>query len=98
MVGTNNHEHTAEQVAGGIKAIIECIREKQPQALVLVLVSHTSCFWKFSVKAKDDPWIQRFQNWVDRNALSSNASLGVNISFPPGFLFLKSLNDSEGNS
>lgn len=38
-VGTNNHGHTAEQVAGGIKAIVQLVNQRQPQARVVVLVS-----------------------------------------------------------
>ncbi|KAK4317187.1 hypothetical protein Pmani_011716 [Petrolisthes manimaculis] len=37
LVGTNNHEHTAAEVAGGIAEICNTIREKQPQAYVIVL-------------------------------------------------------------
>lgn len=37
-VGTNNHGHTAEQVTGGIKAIVELVNQRQPQARVVVLV------------------------------------------------------------
>lgn len=37
-VGTNNHGHTAEQVAGGIQAIVQLVNERQPQARVVVLV------------------------------------------------------------
>lgn len=37
-VGTNNHGHTAEQVAGGIKAIVQLVNQRQPQARVVVLV------------------------------------------------------------
>jgi len=37
-VGTNNHGHTAEQVTGGIKAIVQLVNERQPQARVVVLV------------------------------------------------------------
>ncbi|XP_011839499.1 PREDICTED: platelet-activating factor acetylhydrolase IB subunit gamma [Mandrillus leucophaeus] len=36
-VGTNNHGHTAEQVTGGIKAIVQLVNERQPQARVVVL-------------------------------------------------------------
>ncbi|XP_062818779.1 platelet-activating factor acetylhydrolase IB subunit alpha1 [Anolis carolinensis] len=36
-VGTNNHGHTAEQVTGGIEAIVRLVREQQPQAQVVVL-------------------------------------------------------------
>ncbi|XP_026337992.1 platelet-activating factor acetylhydrolase IB subunit alpha1 isoform X2 [Ursus americanus] len=36
-VGTNNHGHTAEQVTGGIKAIVELVNQRQPQARVVVL-------------------------------------------------------------
>nr|KAF6286179.1 platelet activating factor acetylhydrolase 1b catalytic subunit 3 [Myotis myotis] len=36
-VGTNNHGHTAEQVAGGIKAIVQLVNQRQPQARVVVL-------------------------------------------------------------
>lgn len=37
-VGTNNHGHTAEQVTGGIKAIVDLVNQRQPQARVVVLV------------------------------------------------------------
>lgn len=37
-VGTNNHDHTAEQVTGGIKAIVQLVNQRQPQARVVVLV------------------------------------------------------------
>lgn len=36
-VGTNNHSHTAEQVTGGIKAIVQLVNKLQPQARVVVL-------------------------------------------------------------
>uniref|UniRef100_A0A8C8SN59 Platelet-activating factor acetylhydrolase IB subunit alpha1 n=2 Tax=Pelusios castaneus TaxID=367368 RepID=A0A8C8SN59_9SAUR len=36
-VGTNNQGHTAEQVAGGIEAIIHLLQQQQPQARVVVL-------------------------------------------------------------
>ncbi|XP_051901393.1 platelet-activating factor acetylhydrolase IB subunit alpha1-like [Pristis pectinata] len=36
-VGTNNHGHTAEQVAGGIEAIVRLLNQRQPQARVIVL-------------------------------------------------------------
>lgn len=37
-VGTNNHENTAEEVAGGIEAIVQLINTRQPQAKIIVLV------------------------------------------------------------
>jgi len=37
LVGTNNHGHTPEMISDGIVAIVELIREKQPQAHVLTL-------------------------------------------------------------
>nr|XP_036869883.1 platelet-activating factor acetylhydrolase IB subunit gamma isoform X2 [Manis javanica]XP_036869884.1 platelet-activating factor acetylhydrolase IB subunit gamma isoform X2 [Manis javanica] len=37
-VGTNNHGHTAEQVTGGIKAIVQLVNQRQPQARVVVLL------------------------------------------------------------
>ncbi|XP_028664337.1 platelet-activating factor acetylhydrolase IB subunit beta [Erpetoichthys calabaricus] len=36
-IGTNNYEHTAEQIAGGIQAIIHLVNKLQPQAKVVVL-------------------------------------------------------------
>ncbi|XP_061596905.1 platelet-activating factor acetylhydrolase IB subunit beta [Cololabis saira] len=36
-VGTNNHEHTAEQVAGGILAIAELLTSRLPKAKIIVL-------------------------------------------------------------
>uniref|UniRef100_A0A8I4A445 Platelet-activating factor acetylhydrolase IB subunit alpha2 n=1 Tax=Callithrix jacchus TaxID=9483 RepID=A0A8I4A445_CALJA len=36
-VGTNNHENTAEEVAGGIEAIVKLINTRQPQAKIIVL-------------------------------------------------------------
>lgn len=38
-VGTNNHEHTAEQVAGGILAIAQLLTSRLPKAKIVVLVS-----------------------------------------------------------
>ncbi|XP_062912820.1 platelet-activating factor acetylhydrolase IB subunit gamma [Mobula hypostoma] len=35
--GTNNHGHTAEQVADGIEAIVRLLNQRQPQAHVIVL-------------------------------------------------------------
>lgn len=37
LVGTNNHEHTAAEVAGGIMEICRTIREKQPQTYIVAL-------------------------------------------------------------
>lgn len=39
LIGTNNNGHTAEQICGGIEAIVDSITERQPQAHILVLVS-----------------------------------------------------------
>ncbi|TNM85041.1 platelet-activating factor acetylhydrolase IB subunit alpha2 [Takifugu rubripes] len=36
-VGTNNYQHTAEQVAGGILAIAELLRSRFPKAKIIVL-------------------------------------------------------------
>ncbi|XP_043534343.1 platelet-activating factor acetylhydrolase IB subunit alpha1-like [Chiloscyllium plagiosum] len=36
-VGTNNHGHTAEQVAGGIEAIVHLMIQQQPLAKIIVL-------------------------------------------------------------
>ncbi|XP_075696433.1 platelet-activating factor acetylhydrolase IB subunit alpha1 isoform X2 [Rhinoderma darwinii] len=36
-VGTHNMGHTAEQIAGGIKAIVRCMQKRQQQAKVVVL-------------------------------------------------------------
>ncbi|KAM5246187.1 platelet-activating factor acetylhydrolase IB subunit alpha2 isoform 1-T1 [Ctenodactylus gundi] len=41
-VGTNNHENTAEEVAGGIEAIVQLINTRQPQAKIIVLVDRPS--------------------------------------------------------
>ena len=41
LCGTNNHSHTAHEVAGGIKALIETARDKQPAAFIIVCVSKT---------------------------------------------------------
>ncbi|XP_056398624.1 platelet-activating factor acetylhydrolase IB subunit alpha1 isoform X2 [Hyla sarda] len=36
-VGTYNFCHTAEQIAGGVQAIVRCMEQRQPQAKVIVL-------------------------------------------------------------
>ena len=38
MCGTNNHGDSAADIAEGIKAICSLIRDKQPQAYLVVLV------------------------------------------------------------
>ncbi|GAB1610100.1 platelet-activating factor acetylhydrolase IB subunit gamma-like [Argonauta hians] len=37
LIGTNNHEHTAEEVCEGILKIAETITEKQPQSNIIVM-------------------------------------------------------------
>ncbi|XP_053655744.1 platelet-activating factor acetylhydrolase IB subunit alpha2 [Cherax quadricarinatus] len=37
LVGTNNHDHSADEVAEGITEIFQAIREKQPQAYIVIL-------------------------------------------------------------
>lgn len=37
-VGTNNHEHTAEQVAGGIVSIVQLLISRLPKAKIVILV------------------------------------------------------------
>jgi len=37
LVGTNNHGDTPQQIADGLKAICSLIRDRQPQAFVIVL-------------------------------------------------------------
>ena len=39
MIGTNNHGDSAADIAEGIAAICDLIKEKQPQAYLVVLVS-----------------------------------------------------------
>lgn len=39
LVGTNNHGHSAQEVAGGITEICHTIRDKQPKSYIIVLVS-----------------------------------------------------------
>ncbi len=46
MCGTNNHDHSAEQVTDAILTIVRYIKEKQPQATVIVVVS-TADYFKF---------------------------------------------------
>jgi hypothetical protein len=36
-VGTNNHGDSAEEIADGIRAIINLIKDKQPQAFLVSL-------------------------------------------------------------
>nr|ACI69705.1 Platelet-activating factor acetylhydrolase IB subunit gamma [Salmo salar] len=43
-VGTHNHGHTAEQICGGIMAIVQLIKDKLPKAYTLVLVGFSSSF------------------------------------------------------
>ena len=38
MAGTNNHEHSVEQVIDGILEIVKTCQERQPQANVIVMV------------------------------------------------------------
>ena len=40
-VGTNNHGHSAEQICGGLLAIVQVIKNKLPNARILVLVGLT---------------------------------------------------------
>lgn len=37
MIGTNNQAYSVEDVAAGIKAILDCVRKKSPQTQVLLL-------------------------------------------------------------
>lgn len=37
LIGTNNHGHSAEQVAGGILEIVATIQQKQPKAQIIVM-------------------------------------------------------------
>lgn len=41
-VGTNNHEHTADQVAGGILTIVQLLISRLPKAKIVVLVRRES--------------------------------------------------------
>ena len=41
LVGTNNHGHTPDQIADGILTIVLLMREKQPQANIVVLVKYS---------------------------------------------------------
>ena len=44
MCGTNNHGDSAADIAEGIKAICALIRDKQPQAYLVVLVSSNQIY------------------------------------------------------
>lgn len=47
-VGTNNHGHSAEQICGGIMAIVQVIKNKLPNAQTLVLVGFC-CFFPLAM-------------------------------------------------
>uniref|UniRef100_A0A2K6LFM2 Platelet-activating factor acetylhydrolase IB subunit alpha2 n=3 Tax=Colobinae TaxID=9569 RepID=A0A2K6LFM2_RHIBE len=47
-VGTNNHENTAEEVAGGIEAIVQLINTRQPQAKIIVLGKTAASKYSYS--------------------------------------------------
>ncbi|PNJ75822.1 LOW QUALITY PROTEIN: PAFAH1B2 isoform 4 [Pongo abelii] len=47
-VGTNNHENTAEEVAGGIEAIVQLINTRQPQAKIIVLGKAATSKYSYS--------------------------------------------------
>ena len=38
-VGTNNHQHTAEQVAEGVLAVAHLLTSRLPRAKVIIMVS-----------------------------------------------------------
>lgn len=38
LIGTNNHGFTPNEIAEGIIEIAKCIREKQPEAYIVLLV------------------------------------------------------------
>uniref|UniRef100_A0A4W5JUB7 Platelet-activating factor acetylhydrolase IB subunit alpha2 n=1 Tax=Hucho hucho TaxID=62062 RepID=A0A4W5JUB7_9TELE len=48
-VGTNNHKHSAEQVAGGILAIAQLLTSRLPKTKVVVLVSEGFQFFLSTV-------------------------------------------------
>lgn len=45
LVGTNNHGHTPDMIAEGIVAIVHLMREKQPQANIVVLVQYRNILY-----------------------------------------------------
>lgn len=48
LIGTNNHDHTAEQVAGGIVEIVSALQQKQPQSQIIVMVTDFVALFSFS--------------------------------------------------
>nr|KAF6438553.1 platelet activating factor acetylhydrolase 1b catalytic subunit 2 [Molossus molossus] len=63
-VGTNNHENTAEEVAGGIEAIVQLINTRQPQAKIIVLDTMEYCA---AIRKKD---LLSFENtWSDLESI-----------------------------
>ena len=48
LCGTNNHGHSAEQVAEGIVEIVKAVQEKQPQAQIIVVVSRVGKRLKYN--------------------------------------------------
>ena len=48
QAGTNNHGHTVQQVVDGLLAIVSTIVEKQPQAMIMVLVRSAHDFMIFN--------------------------------------------------
>uniref|UniRef100_UPI00398EEC45 platelet-activating factor acetylhydrolase IB subunit gamma n=1 Tax=Pristiophorus japonicus TaxID=55135 RepID=UPI00398EEC45 len=84
-VGTNNHGHTAEQVAGGIEAIINLLNQRQPQAKVIVL--------GLLPRGKDPNPLREKNALVNELVKGSVASLGTTcyLDVDPGFV------NSEGS-
>lgn len=58
-VGTNNHGHTAEQICGGIMAIVQVIKNKLPNAQTLVLVGFSLSLQCEFFKAFKDEFISK---------------------------------------
>lgn len=49
LVGTNNTQHTAEEVAEGILEIVKNIREKLPDAYIVLPVNLNDIFLSFAI-------------------------------------------------
>lgn len=74
-VGTNNHEHNAEQVAGGILTITQYLRSCLPRSKVVVLVSLISVYTLMNVHFKQVDRDMYAQYCISKHLICENDKL-----------------------
>ncbi|XP_013993082.1 platelet-activating factor acetylhydrolase IB subunit alpha2 isoform X3 [Salmo salar] len=92
-VGTNNHEHSAEQVAGGILAIAQLLTSRLPKTKVVVLGLLARGEWPNPLREKNVAVNSFLRSWLPRLGQTQFLDVGAGFVHSDGTISTRDMFD-----